>query len=102
MLNGYCALNLFRVAREAIPAVQWAGPLNQAAQNGVGTMSHKIEFQSGGDCLIDYMLFHNIPISRENYLKLAFVGDVPELDAELEAGLPEIIRDIRPDSKTTQ
>jgi hypothetical protein len=33
---------------------------------------------------------HNIPLTRENYLRLAFAGDPPqELDGEIEAMLPE-------------
>jgi len=36
---------------------------------------------------------HNIPVTRENYLRLAFGGNPPdELDGEIEAELPEELR----------
>ena len=36
------------------------------------------------------MIKYNIPLTRENYLDLAYMGDVPEeLSAEEEADLPE-------------
>tara|TARA_R100001510_G_scaffold30347_1_gene27057 strand:- start:84 stop:209 length:126 start_codon:yes stop_codon:yes gene_type:complete len=35
----------------------------------------------------------NLPMTREQYLELAFMGDVPtELGAEEEAGIPEQFR----------
>jgi hypothetical protein len=36
----------------------------------------------------------NIPMTRENYLALAYLGDPPQepLDAELEAELPEVFQ----------
>jgi hypothetical protein len=35
----------------------------------------------------------NLPMTREQYLELAFMGDMPkELGAEEEAGLPEQFR----------
>tara|TARA_R110002050_G_scaffold9797_1_gene34521 strand:- start:5575 stop:5712 length:138 start_codon:yes stop_codon:yes gene_type:complete len=39
------------------------------------------------------MIKFNIPLTRENYLDLAYMGDVPdELSAEEEAELPEHFR----------
>jgi len=31
----------------------------------------------------------NLPMTREQYIELAFLGEAPELGAEEEAGLPE-------------
>jgi len=38
---------------------------------------------------------YNVPVTRENYLQLAFMGNPPEedeLDSEFEASLPEELR----------
>jgi hypothetical protein len=49
-----------------------------------------------GDGLIDLMRHHNIPITRENYLELAYMGEVPEeLSAEEEANLPPELQHLR-------
>jgi hypothetical protein len=40
------------------------------------------------DCVLEYMRANGIEISRDNYLNLAYMGDVPELDAESESMLP--------------
>lgn len=47
--------------------------------------------QSGSnDGIKAMMIKYNIPLTRENYLDLAYMGDVPEeLSAEEEADLPE-------------
>jgi len=45
------------------------------------------------DHVLEYMKKRGIPITRENYLFWNFLGDPPdELDAELEAELPEEIK----------
>lgn len=44
------------------------------------------------DSVVSLMKFHNIPMTRENYLKLAYLGDVPEITPELESHLPEIFQ----------
>jgi hypothetical protein len=42
------------------------------------------------DVVLQKMKEENIPMTRDNYLALAYFGDVPEvLDAEAEAELPE-------------
>jgi hypothetical protein len=42
------------------------------------------------DIVLDKMKQENIPMTRENYLALAYLGNVPEqLDAEEESMLPE-------------
>jgi hypothetical protein len=42
------------------------------------------------DYVIEFMRQHNIPMTRENYLEIAFMGSPPEeLDAEAEFDLPE-------------
>lgn len=42
------------------------------------------------DGIKEMMVKFNIPLTRENYLDLAYMGDVPEeLSAEEEAELPE-------------
>jgi hypothetical protein len=45
------------------------------------------------DCVLDWMRKHDIPLTRENYLNAAYLGDPPldkdgNLPAELEAELP--------------
>ena len=42
------------------------------------------------DKIIQFMQQHDIPMTRENYLNIAYFGNPPELlDAEAEYGLPE-------------
>jgi len=42
------------------------------------------------DCFLEYMRKHNLPLTREKYLKLAYFGNPPEeLSAEEESMLPE-------------
>lgn len=50
--------------------------------------------QAGSEDGIEKMMIKfNIPLTRENYLDLAYMGDVPdELSAEEEAELPEHFR----------
>ena len=45
------------------------------------------------DCVVEFMQRNKIPMTRENYLNLAYMGDPPELlDAEGEAELPAEFR----------
>jgi hypothetical protein len=44
------------------------------------------------DCTLAYMKENGIEINRENYLSLAYFGDVPDLDAENESMLPPEIQ----------
>ena len=45
------------------------------------------------DPTVEYLEKHNTPVTRENYLNLAYLGNPPkELDAEQEAALPEELR----------
>jgi hypothetical protein len=45
------------------------------------------------NCTLEYMKKNGIPLTRENYLALAYLGDVPEkLGAEEEFEIPEEIR----------
>jgi hypothetical protein len=45
------------------------------------------------DGLLKLMRRFNIPITRENYRELAYMGEVPaELSAEEEANLPPMLR----------
>lgn len=42
------------------------------------------------DYVLDYMKENNVPMTRENYLSIAFMGNPPSpLSAEEEAALPE-------------
>jgi hypothetical protein len=42
------------------------------------------------DSILKFMNEHKIPLTRENYLEIAYMGTPPtELDAEEEAELPE-------------
>jgi len=45
--------------------------------------------QTAVSIVLDYMKKHNIPLTRENYLEIAYLGDPPEeLGAEEEAEIP--------------
>jgi hypothetical protein len=45
------------------------------------------------DPLVATMRYYSIPVTRENYLELAYMGEVPEeLGAEVEAELPPEIQ----------
>ena len=49
--------------------------------------------QRGNDPMVDLMTKYKIPLTRQNYLDLAYFGDVPkELSAEQELELPERFR----------
>jgi hypothetical protein len=46
--------------------------------------------QAGSDDgVLALMKRFNLPMTREQYIELAFLGETPELGAEEEAGLPE-------------
>jgi hypothetical protein len=56
------------------------------------------EFVSS-DPLVEYMKKHDIPVTRENYLSLAYLGNPPaELGPELEAELPSELTDEEDDN----
>jgi hypothetical protein len=45
------------------------------------------------DAVLRYMKDNKLPMTRETYLRLAYLGDVPEtLGGEEEAALPEIFQ----------
>jgi hypothetical protein len=44
------------------------------------------------DYVLQFMVEHNIPLTRENYLDIAFMGSPDELDAEEEFALPEMLQ----------
>jgi hypothetical protein len=45
------------------------------------------------DHTLEYMKKNNVPLTRENYLDYAYLGNPPEvLDAEEEAQIPEQFR----------
>jgi hypothetical protein len=37
---------------------------------------------------LEFLKANNIPVTRENYLAVEYLGNPPELDAEQEAALP--------------
>jgi hypothetical protein len=48
------------------------------------------------DAVLAYMVEKDIPLTRQNYLTLAYLGDVPEpLGVEEEAELPTFLQDWR-------
>jgi len=58
----------------------------QQSQNKPGASTP----QAGNDPVVDLMLKNKIPLTRENYLNVAYMGEVPEeLSAEQELELPE-------------
>jgi hypothetical protein len=49
-----------------------------------------------GDGIMDMMRRHNIPVTRENYLDFAYMGEPPqELSAEEEMNLPPELRKLK-------
>jgi hypothetical protein len=44
------------------------------------------------DCVLEWMKANDVPLTRQNYLNLAYMGDVPDLDAESESMLPPEIQ----------
>jgi hypothetical protein len=44
------------------------------------------------DCVLEWMKANDVPLTRENYLYVAYMGDVPDLDAEGESMLPPEIQ----------
>lgn len=49
---------------------------------------------TGDDLVLHMMKKYDIPVTRENYLHLAYAGDVPHpWPAELEANLPPQLQD---------
>jgi len=54
-------------------------------------------FDSKHDPILDVMQAHNIPLTRENYIALNYLGNPPEeLSAEEEAELPEAFQEKYP------
>ena len=45
------------------------------------------------DPLLDLMIKSNIPLTRENYLTLMFMGDPPEWSPEYEDEIPTFLQD---------
>jgi len=46
------------------------------------------------DIVLAAMRKNNVPLTRENYLHIAYMGDVPEeIGGEIEASIPQEIRD---------
>jgi hypothetical protein len=43
----------------------------------------------GEDHVLNFMRENNVPLTRENYLAIAYFGEDPELDAEAENAIPE-------------
>jgi hypothetical protein len=44
------------------------------------------------DCVLEWMKKNDVPFTRNNYIELAYMGDVPDLDAESESMLPPEIQ----------
>jgi hypothetical protein len=44
------------------------------------------------DCVLEWMKKNDVPLTRKNYLDLAYLGDLPDLDAESESMLPPEIQ----------
>lgn len=46
------------------------------------------------DCVLDWMKREGVPLTRENYLDVAYMGNPPEeIGGEIEASIPQEIRD---------
>lgn len=45
------------------------------------------------DYVLEYMKQHNIPLTRENYLEINYMGSPPDpMPAELEAEIPDEVK----------
>lgn len=54
------------------------------------------------DYVLDYMKKNEVPLTRDNYLNLAYMGETQKHDAEAEADMPkELSNDSHADSETT-
>lgn len=70
--------------------------LSTKQESKSSTLPEGSTHQSGtnSDPVLAYLKKNKVPLTRENYLGLAYLGDPPkELDAEQEALLPEEIRE---------
>jgi hypothetical protein len=47
----------------------------------------------GEDFVIEWMKENDVPLTRKNYLTIAYLGDDPQLDAEALAAIPEELTD---------
>lgn len=51
--------------------------------------------QTGSDMLVDWMVAHQIPVTRQTYLEQAYPDGLPEpWTAELEAALPKELQEV--------
>jgi hypothetical protein len=53
----------------------------------------------GEDFVLEWMKENNVPLTRENYLAIAYFGEDPELDAEAENAIPE---ELKPSDHSTK
>ena len=60
--------------------------------NEYSTNQEESRPQSGKDPVVQQLKELGLPVTRENYLLLNYGKDVPEMTPELEAELPEILR----------
>jgi hypothetical protein len=78
--------------KETLPAIKQD---NKSSTSPEASKSRTGQKNSGEDPTLAYLKKHNMPLTRENYLQLAFMGNPPddeELDSEFESSLPEAIR----------
>ena len=75
-------------------SVPQSGRADCSAGDGGATGSAESAPQSGQeDPLVRLMRRFGMSVTRENYVNLAFLGEPPEMDAELEAILPPELRE---------
>lgn len=68
-------------------------PAPASSQPATVTASTPPPGSAQGDDLTRWMQERGIPLTRENYLEIAYFGEAPDpLPAELEAELPEMFR----------
>ena len=60
--------------------------------NASSTKQAESRSRSGNNPVIEKLRELGLPVTRENYLKLEYGKDVPEMTAELEAELPATLR----------
>jgi hypothetical protein len=46
--------------------------------------------QPSEDFVLSWMRDNNVPLTKENYLAIAYLGDDPDLDAEALAAIPDL------------
>jgi hypothetical protein len=56
------------------------------------TNNNPVDDDENNDDVLNMMKMKQIPLTRQNYIDLAYMGQTPEQDAEFESNLPKRFR----------